>query len=342
MKPKHRALESSFMEVVGLIHKARERTFQSINTALIDLYWQVGAYVSRKLETAIWGAGVVDQLANYITRNYPDIKGFTRTNLFRMRQFYEIYRSQPKVVPLVRQLPWSHHQLILARSKRPEEREFYLRLSVKEQWTKRELDRQLNSGFFERTVLAPPKVAPLARQLHPLAKKIFKDSYLVDFLDLPERHSEDELQNALIKHLRKFLLELGRDFCFVGEEYPLQVGKRDFRIDLLFYHRELRCLVAFELKIGQFEPAHMGQLEFYLEALDRKIKKPHERPSIGVLLCASRDEEVVEFTLSRSLSPTLVSEYQTRLPNKKVLQAKLHEFYSLEDLSKERTSNAGS
>ncbi|MBI3247832.1 MAG: DUF1016 domain-containing protein [Deltaproteobacteria bacterium] len=322
-------LEVSFAEVVGLIQHARQRAFQAVNTELIDLYWQVGEYISRKLETATWGESVVEKLAGYIAQKHPDIKGFTRRSLFRMRQFYETYRNDKKVAPLVTQLSWTHNLLILSRAKRPEEREFYLRLCLREHWSKRELERQLASAFFERTVLSPPKVSPPVAQLHPDATAIFKDIYLLDFLDLPDRHSEADLQQALIANLRRFLLELGRDFCFVGEQYLVQVGGKDFHIDLLFYHRELQCLVAFELKIDEFSPAHLGQLAFYVEALDRDVRKPHEQPSIGVLLCATKDNEVVEYALSRTLSPTLIAEYQTRLPDKRLLQAKLHEFYEL-------------
>ena len=162
-----------------------------------------------------------------------------------------------------------------------------------------------------------------------MPENIFKDTYLLDFLDLPEKHDEADLQHALIANLRRFLLELGRDFSFVGEQYLLQVGGKDFRLDLLFYHRELQCLVAVELKVDEFKPEYLGQLEFYLEALDRDVRKPHERPSIGVLLCATKDNEVVEYALSRSLSPTLIAEYQTQLPDKELLQTKLHEFYLL-------------
>jgi predicted nuclease of restriction endonuclease-like (RecB) superfamily len=205
----------------------------------------------------------------------------------------------------------------------------YLKLATQERWSKRELERQLNGALFERVVLSPAKVSPAVRQLHPDAGSVFKDSYIVDFLNLPESHSEADLQCALIANLRRFLLEIGSDFTFVGERYRLQVGGRDFFVDLLFYHRGLTCLVAFELKVEQFEPSDLGQLEFYLEALDRDVKKPHERPSIGVLLCATKDSEVVEYALSRSMSPALVAEYQTRLPDKKLLQAKLHEFYEL-------------
>jgi predicted nuclease of restriction endonuclease-like (RecB) superfamily len=323
------ALKASFVEVVGLIHKARQRALQAVNTELIDLYWRVGESISRKRETAAWGEGVVEQLAEYIARRHADLKGFNRPNLFRMRQFYEAYRDDEKVSPLVRQLPWTHNMMILSRCKRPEEREFYLRLAIQERWGKRELERQLGSALFERVVLSPPKVSPLLTQLHPLAQTVFKDSYLIDFLDLPEVHSEQDLQRGLVANLRKFLLELGADFTFVGEQFRVQVGGRDFFLDLLFFHRGLNALVAFDLKVVEFQPEHLGKLAFYLEALDRDVRKPHENPSIGVLLCATKNQQVVEYALSRFLSPALVAEYQTRLPDKKLLQAKLHEFYEL-------------
>ena len=337
VKPRGSAagFETSFAEVVSLIQQARQRAFQAVNTELIDLYWQVGEYISRKIEATVWGEGVVEKLARYIAQKHPDIKGFTRRSLFRMRQFYETYREDEKVAPLVRELSWTHNLLILSRAKRPEEREFYLRLARRERWGKRELERQLASALFERTVLSPPKVSPLVAQLHPDATAVFKDVYLLDFLDLPDRHSEADLQQALTANLRRFLLELGRDFCFVGEQYLVQVGGKDFHIDLLFYHRELQCLAAFELKIDEFQPAHLGQLAFYLEALDRDVRKAHEQPSIGVLLCATKDNEVVEYALSRTLSPTLIAEYQTHLPDKRLLQAKLHEFYELAQSTEE-------
>lgn len=321
--------ETAFREIIGLIIVARRRAFQAVNTELIDLYWQVGEYISRKLESAAWGEGVVDELARYIKRHHPEFRGFTRASLFRMRQFYDIYRRHAKVAALLRLLPWTHHLMILARCKQPEEREFYLHTAVRERWSSRELQRQLNGALFERTIVHPPKVSAVLRQLHPAAETIFKDTYLLDFLELSDGHSESDLQKSLIANLRRFLLELGRDFTFVGEQYPLQVGGKDFRIDLLFYHRELQCLVAFELKIEEFQPEHLGKLEFYLEALDRDVKKPHERPSIGVLLCATKDSEVVEYALSRAVSPALIAEYQTALPARKLLQRKLHEFYQL-------------
>ncbi len=322
-------LTTSFAEVVALIQQSRQRAFQAVNTELIDLYWRVGAYISHKLASAVWGEGVVEQLARYIAQQHPDLKGFTRASLFRMRQFYETYQGDEKVAPLVRQLPWTHNLIILSRSKYPEEREFYLRLCTREKWSKRELERQFRAALFERAVLNPPKTSAALKQLPAEIETIFRDSYLFDFLALPERHSEADLQRGLVANLRRFLIELGRDFCFVGEQYLVQVGNKDFRLDLLMYHRELQCLVDFELKIDDFKPEYLGQLEFYLEALDRDVRKPHERPSIGVLLCAGKDDEVVEYALSRSLSPAMIAEYQLQLPDKKLLQAKLREFYEL-------------
>lgn len=335
--PAHAVVSSDFEEVLGLIEASRRRTFAAINHELVGLYWQIGEYISRKLESAAWGEGVVQKLADHIASTHPDLKGFTRSNLLRMRQFYQAYRDEVIVAPLVRQLPWTHNLLILSRSKRTEEREFYLRMAVRERWTKRELERQLNGALFERAVLSPAKVSPPVAQLHPDAVSVFKDAYLVDFLDLPVGHLEADLQGALMANLRQFLLELGGDFTFVGEKYRLQVGGRDFFVDLLFYHRGLTCLVAFDLKVEQFQPEHLGKLEFYLEALDRDVKKSHEQPSIGVLLCATKEEEVVEYALSRAMSPALVAEYQTRLPDKKLLQAKLHEFYALAESQAEET-----
>jgi len=321
--------ESEFREVIDLIRGARQRALQVVNTSLVALYWEVGRYISRKLEAALWGESVVDQLARYISRRHPDIRGFERRNLFRMRQFYESYKDHQAAAPLIRRLTWSSNLLILSRCKSREEREFYLRLAHREGWGKRETDRQLRGALFERAILGRPKVSPAVTQLHPNAETIFKDSYLVDFLNLPEGHSEQELQVAIIMNLKRFLLELGRDFAFVGEQYMLQVGGQDFRLDLLFYHRELRSLVAIELKVDEFKPEYLGKLEFYLEALDRDVRKSHEGPSIGVLLCASKDSEVVEYALSRAASPTLIAEYQTRLPDRVTLQRKLHEFYEL-------------
>ena len=321
--------QPDFAEVVHLISAARQHAYQAVNTTLIELYWQVGAYLSNKLKAAEWGDGVVTQLAQHLAVTQPNLKGFTRPNLFRMKQFYETYQDDPIVSALLRQLPWTHNLTILSRSKRPEEREFYLKMAIKEKWSSRELERQFNTALFERVVLKPVKASPAVTQMYPDALSVLKDSYVVDFLNLPPTHSEADLQQSLLAKLKQFLSELGRDFCFFGSEFPVQVGKQDFALDLLFFHRGLNALVAIELKVDRFSPAHLGQLNFYLEALDRDHKKLHENPAIGVLLCASKDDEVVEYALSRSLSPAMIAEYQTQLPDKKLLQAKLHEFYML-------------
>ena len=219
--------------------------------------------------------------------------------------------------------------LILGRCKHPEEREFYLRMAQRDRWSRRELECQLTGALFERAVLSPAKVSSVMRELNPVADSEFRDAYIVDFLDLPEDHREADLHRSLLHHLRRFMAELGHDFCFIGSEVPLQVGTRDFYLDLLFFHRGLSCLVAIELKVGEFEPEHMGKLEFYLEALDRDVRKPNEGPSIGMLLCTSKNSEVVEYALSRTMSPALVAEYQTKLPDRELLQARLHEFYAV-------------
>lgn len=318
-----------FHHVVELIDAARKRALSAVNTALIDLYWSIGDLIASRIADEGWGKGTVQQLSNFIRRHQPNARGFSASNLWRMMQFHETYRAQPKLAPLVRELSWTHNLLIMGRGKRDEEREFYLRVCVRERWSKRELERQLAGALFERTVLAPPKIAPAVRELHPEADEIFKDSYLLEFLGLPKNHAEADLHRGLVERLKEFLIELGRDFYFVGSHYPVQVGGRDFELDLLFFNRAINCLVAIELKIDEFQPEYLGKLEFYLEALDRDVKKPHEHPSIGVLLCATKNQEVVEYALSRAVSPAVVAEYQTRLPDKRVLRAKLHEFYEL-------------
>lgn len=321
--------ERAFSEVVEMIQAARERTVGAVNTALIELYWQIGEAISRRIANDGWGKSTVASLAAYIHLRHPSMRGFSPQNLWRMRQFFEAYRDQPELSALLRELPWSSNLHIMTRIKRPEERAFYLRMSAQQRWPVRELARQIDGALFERAVLNPPKLSTALRETHPEAETVFRDAYLVEFLDLPSGHREADLHTSLLQNLRRFLAELGRDFCFIGSEVPLQVGGRDFALDLLFFHRALNSLVAVELKIGEFQPEHLGKLEFYLEALDRDVRKPHEAPSVGVLLCASKDSEVVEYALSRTLSPTLVAEYQTRLPDKKLLQAKLHEFYAL-------------
>jgi predicted nuclease of restriction endonuclease-like (RecB) superfamily len=319
-------LQPQFTEVLTLIKTAQSRVIATTNQELIQLYWSIGQYISDRVKTTEWGQKTIEQLATFIQTQEPGIKGFERRSLYRMRQFYETYPDFPIVSALLTQLSWTHHHILMSRCKTEEERLFYLQLAATDRYSTRELDRQINSGIFERTRLADAK-RPIAQT--PNLTGVFRDSYVLDFLNLPPSHSEDDLQTALVRCLKDFILELGRDFSFLGQEYRLQVGNSDFFIDLLFYHRELQSLVAFELKIDKFKPEYLGQLEFYLEALDRDIKKPHENPSIGVLLCRDKDDEVVEYALSRALSPTIVAEYEIKLIPKETLRQKLNEFYEL-------------
>lgn len=323
-------MDNRFTDIIQLIKHSRTNAIRAVNAALIDLYWNIGEYISRKIEQAEWGDSVVSELAKYIQQNEPDIKGFSDKNIWRMKQFFETYRGFPKLSPVVREISWTHNMLIFSRCKTIEEKEFYLKIVKQENYSKRELDRQISASLFERTIIGNSKLSAVLRESNQDLTNTFKDSYVFEFLNLPEPHSENDLQSGLVRQMKDFILELGKDFLFIGEEYKLQVGNSDFFIDLLFYHRGLQCLVAFELKTDKFKPDHLGQLNFYLEALDRDVKKQNENPSIGVLLCKDKDSEVVEYALSRSLSPTMVSEYKTQLPDKKLLQQKLHELFDNE------------
>jgi predicted nuclease of restriction endonuclease-like (RecB) superfamily len=215
-------------------------------------------------------------------------------------------------------------------AKNDEEREFYLLLSAKNNYSKRELERQIDSSLFEREMISAEKNQLFIKNNTGLAA--LRDSYVLEFLDIPKQHKEKHLRKAIVANLRDFMLEFGKDFTLVGEEYRIQVGNSDFKIDLLLHNRELSCLVAIELKIGRFKPDHLGRLEFYLEALDRDVKKQNENPSVGLILCAKKDDEVVEYALSRSMSPALIAEYQTHLPQKSLLENKLRELRELAEL----------
>ena len=321
--------EDDFQEIIQLIKKARSNALKSVNLELISLYWQVGEQISKKVENTEWGIGVVDKLADYLHRTQPDIKGFNRRGLYRMKQFYETYCGNEKVSSLMTQISWTNHLLILSKTKSMEEKEFYLALSLKEKYTSRELERQIDSGFYERYMISNANVSSLMTQNHVDIGSHFKDTYILDFLNLPHHYSEKDLQKGIVKNLKEFILEFGKDFTFAGEEYRVQVGNNDYYIDLLFFHRGLSCLVAFELKIDDFKPEYLGKINFYLEALDRDVKKPHENPSVGVILCKSKDSEVVEYALSRNLSLSMIAEYRTKLIGKEVLEHKLHELFLL-------------
>jgi len=318
-------IQEQFTDIIQLIKQSRSKAISAVNTEMINLYWNIGQYIHNRIETAQWGKSIVKELADFLQKSEPDLKGFSDKNLWRMKQFYQTYKAFPKLSALLREISWTNNLIILSRTKSIEEQEFYLRLSSQEKFSSRELERQINSGVFERTIIANTKVSSVMRELHPDITNTFKDSYIFDFLNLSETYTESELQKGLINQMKNFILELGKDFLFIAEEYKVQVGHSDFYIDLIFYHRGLQCLVAFELKSDKFKPEHLGQLNFYLEALDRDVKKQNENPSIGILLCKDQDHAVVEYALSRSLSPTMVAEYKIQLPDKHLLKQKLYD-----------------
>jgi predicted nuclease of restriction endonuclease-like (RecB) superfamily len=320
--------EKQFGEVLNQIKKAKQRAFQQINESLVQLYWTIGEYITTQVEQAGWGKGVIKELARYIAAQDPELKGFSDKNLWRMKQFYETYKQNKKLATLWRELSWSHNRRIMS-LKSPEEREFYLFICNQKRYSVRELERLIKSSSFERTMLGNKKLSPVMGDLPQSTDSIFKDSYVFEFLNLPTPHKEKELQTALVASLKDFILELGAGFTFMGQEYRLQVGNEDFAIDLLFFHRKLQCMVAFEIKNRKFKPVDLGQLEFYLEVLDQDIKLPHENQSIGILLCREKDDEVVKYALNRSISPTVIADYETKLIHKELLRCKLNEFYSL-------------
>lgn len=315
-----------FDDIVEIIEYAKDCTYRKVNEELILMYQKVGKYISEKSKEASYGSNFVENVADFFSENYPNLKGFNRRGLYRMKQFYELYKDDEKVSPLVTQLSWTNHLKIMSGSKSKEERQFYIELAVREKYSKRELERQMDSGYYERYIISSGKRLPAIQKVKKETHNLFMDSYVLEFLDVPKIESERDFQKSILENIKNFILEIGKDFSFIGNEYRVQVGNHDYYIDLLFYHRGLSCLVAFELKIGEFKPEYIGKMNLYLEALDREVKKKTENPSVGVILCASKDDEVVEFALSRSLSPTMVSEYTLKLIDKDLLQRKLKEY----------------
>jgi predicted nuclease of restriction endonuclease-like (RecB) superfamily len=317
-------LEPQFTKILTQIQQARQNAYSQINKTLTELYWNIGQYVSMQIRNDGWGKGIIEELALFLKNKDPNIKGFSARNIWAMKQFYETYQGDTKLPSLMAELSWTHNRRIMS-LKTPEEREFYLLLCNQKKYSVRELERLIKSGAYERTMLADQKISDTIRQLPQSAEGVFKDSYVFEFLNLPVPHIEKELQQALVASLKDFILELGIGFAFIGLDYRLQVGTDDFFIDLLFFHRHLQSMVAFELKTEKFKPEHLGQMEFYLEALDRDVKLPNENPSIGVLLCREKNDEVVKY----ALSPAIIADYETRLIPKELLRKKLNELYAL-------------
>ena len=327
-------VDINFNQIVEMIKVRKNRAYRKVNEEMILLYLDVGKFLYELIEKGNYGDKVIDKAADFMKNNYPDIKGFTRRNLYRMVQFYKAYKDYPKVSTLLTQLSWSSNMLILSNTKTWEEREFYLNLAIKENYSVRELNRQLQSSYYQRYMLSKGKALPTQKKTideGDVPNTRLLDTYSLEFLDLPKEYSEKDLKTAIIKNLKDFILEIGKDFTFIGDEYRVQVGNHDYFIDLLFYNRELSCLVAFELKLGEYMPEYLGKMNFYLEALDRDVKKENENPSVGIILCSSKDKDVVEYSLSKNMSQTLISEYKLKLIDKKLLEDKLSEMKQLLD-----------
>ena len=370
------SIEQQFGEIINIILQHKSNASRAVNEELLLTAWHVGGYVSAKLKSEEWGSKVVSQLSEYIRSQRPDIKGYSKRNIYNMVMFYDEYSSetfiatirqylntefvqpktaqieasdhkqkiplivQPKtaqfVQPAIGQMPkileltsLTNHIEILCRCKSDEERLFYILYANKEHLVKRELQRCISNQTYAGLLGSKDNMSKGLLERYPNAPVMFKDTLFVDFLNLPKKHSETKLKNGLIEHMKQFILELGKDFIFMDQEYRLNIGTSTFKADLLFFHRGLQALVAVELKKTKFHPRDLGQLEFYLEALDRDVKRSNENPSIGIILCPEADRVVVEYAMSRSMSPTMIAEYKRILIPQERMQQQLNEFCNL-------------
>ncbi len=316
------------------IQAARTRAALAVNQELIKLYWDMGKMIVERQQKHKWGDTVIDRLSQDLRREFRGNKGFSRSNLFYMRQFYLIYKDADKFVQqLAGQIPWWHNVVVFSQVKDPKAREYYLRASVENGWSRNVLVHQIETDVYTRhalttktTTFAITLPAPLGEQ----AEEMLKDPYVFDFVTLEESTKELEVERALLARLRDFLLELGKGFAFLGSQYRLEVGGEEFFINLLFFHRFLRCLVAIELKTSDFKPEHAGKMNFYLNALDDLVRLPHENPTIGIILCKNKNKVVAEYALKGLAKPIGVSEYQLTRQLPKELQKQLPSVTELE------------
>ena len=331
-------LDASFNKIIDLIENRKNRAYKRINEELILLYLDVGKYLYELQQDSKYGDKLTTKASNFMKNNYPNIKGFTKRNIERMIQFYKTYKDDKIASTLLTQLSWSSNMLILSNAHTIEERHFYLKLAIKEKYSVRELNRQLQSSYYQRHMLsngtALKSTKEIINEADDFPNTRILDTYSLEFLDLPNEFSENDLKKSIIKNLKDFVLEIGKDFTFIGDEYRVQVGDHDYYIDLLFYNRELSCLVAFELKLGEFIPEYIGKMNLYLEALDRDVRKKNENPSVGIILCSSKDKDVVEYSMSKNMSQTMISEYKLKLIDQKVLKDRLKKVKDLIENSK--------
>jgi len=295
------------------VRTAQYAALKAVNTELVSLYWDIGRLIVERQAGETWGKAVVQQLSEDLRQEFPGVAGFSRQNLWYMRQFYTEYQVQEKLQPLVGEISWSHNLAIMSKCKDPLEREFYLRMTRKFGWSKSVLIHQIENQSFEKSLLGQTNFdRALTPALRAQAKLAVKDEYSFDFLELGEEHSERELERALIARIDKFLREMGGIFAFMGSQFRLEVEGDEFFIDLLLFHRRLRCLVAIDLKIGNFKPEYVGKMQFYLSALDRQVRQEDENPSIGIILCKEKKRTVVEYALHDASKPIGVATYEIR------------------------------
>jgi len=298
--------------------KARIRTAQvkaalAVNQELILLYWQIGRDILARQEGETWGSGVVERLAQDLKREFPDIKGFSRTNLLYMRAFAKAYPTEQFVHQLGGQIPWKHNCILIDKVKDPEQRVWYIQKTIENGWSRDILAMQIESGLFDRTGGAVTNFErALPAPQSDLAQQLIKDPYNFDFLTLTKEAQERDLERGLVDHIRDFLLELGLGFAFLGSQYSLVVSGKEYRLDLLFYHVNLHCYVVIDLKMGEFEPQHSGQMSFYVAAVDNLLRSDRDAPTIGIILCKTKDKTTVEYALQGSHQPIGVSTFQTQ------------------------------
>jgi len=301
-------------EIKGRIRKERLRVVLSANSAMVLLYWDIGRRILERQDRAGWGARVIDRLSNDLRGAFPDMKGFSPRNLKYMRAFAAAWPDPAIVQQLAARLPWFHNCLLLDRVRDPADRGWYVHQAIEHGWSRSILALQVEGRAVRR---AGKVVSNFSTTLPPgnsdMAEQVFKDPYLFDFLGTADPRREREVEQALVDHIQRFLLELGTGFAFVGRQVLLEVGDRDFRVDLLFYHLKLRCFVVIELKAGRFDPAFVGQLNFYLSAVDDLLRHPDDAPTIGLLLCRSKDAIVVEYALRDVAKPMGVAEWETKI-----------------------------
>ncbi len=302
---------SNFLqEIKEMVYRSQYEALKTVNKALINLYWNIGQRIKEKQEQHGWGKSVVKELAKDLQNEFPGTQGFSDRNLWYMLRFYEHYHNNEKLQPMVAEIAWTQNIILLERCKDDLEREFYLRMSRKYGWTKNILIHQIESNIYSRFLSNQTNFdQALFEKYKNQAKLAVKDSYTFDFLEFSEKYNERELELGLINNVRKFLLEMGPDFTFLGNQYKIIVEGDEFYIDLLLYHRQLKSLVVVELKTGEFKPEYVGKMQFYLEALDRTIKHDDENPSIGIIICKSKKRTIVEYTLNKSAYPMGVAEY---------------------------------